>query len=174
MMRMLEFGGMPLLTDGVRAADEDNPHGYFEYERAKSIQSDPSFLKDAEGKAFKMVSRLLFHLPAARRYKVLFMRRDLDEMIASQNTLLRRQGKQVAGDDAQVKAMLQRHLDEVEAWSKQQRAAELVQVSYNGLLACPEVEIDRIVAFLEGAVNGTQMRQAIDPSLYRNRSHANS
>jgi len=174
MMRMLELGGMPVLTDGVRAADEDNPLGYYEYERAKSIQADPSFLKDAEGKAFKIVSRLLFHLPAARRYKVLFMRRDLDEMIASQNTMLRRQGKQVAGDDARVKAMLQRHLDEVEAWSKQQRAAELVQVSYNRLLASPEAEIDRVVTFLDGAVDGAQMRRAIDPSLYRNRGNGNS
>ena len=31
MMKMLEAGGMQVLTDNIRTPDEDNPKGYYEF-----------------------------------------------------------------------------------------------------------------------------------------------
>ena len=49
MMQLLEAGGMPLMTDGERAADVDNPRGYYEWEAIKQIGKRPELLDDASG-----------------------------------------------------------------------------------------------------------------------------
>ena len=54
-MQMLHAGGVPVLTDSLRAADTDNPRGYLEFERVKQIKTDKSWLDDAAGKAVKIV-----------------------------------------------------------------------------------------------------------------------
>ncbi|HSJ55892.1 MAG TPA: sulfotransferase family protein, partial [Anaerolineae bacterium] len=79
MMKMLEAGGVRVLTDYERTADEDNPKGYYEFERVKQIEHDREWLPEACGKAVKMVSALLKHLPADYYYKVIFMRREMEE-----------------------------------------------------------------------------------------------
>src|SRR5262245_35974300 len=84
MMRMLETGGLPVLTDDVRTPDDDNPNGYYEFEAVKQTKQDDSWLQSSEGKAVKMVYRLLYDLPKDRSYKVLFMRRKMEEVLASQ------------------------------------------------------------------------------------------
>src|SRR5437764_1475845 len=84
MMQMLDNGGIEVLTDGVRAADTDNPRGYYELEKVKRLKQDASWLPQARGKVFKMVSQLLYDLPASEAYRVLFMERDFDEMLRSQ------------------------------------------------------------------------------------------
>ena len=93
MMRMLEAGGMAVMTDHIRKADDDNPKGYYEYERVKSIKTDTTWLNEAEGKAVKMISALLTHLPPSHSYQVIFMRRKMEEVLASQQEMLRRRGK---------------------------------------------------------------------------------
>ena len=75
MMRILEAGGMPVLVDAARPADVDNPNGYYEFEPAKSIREDASWLTQAEGRAVKMVYKLLYDLPPDRAYHVLFLQR---------------------------------------------------------------------------------------------------
>src|SRR5437868_1127771 len=103
MMRMLEAGGMPVLTDKVRSADEDNPNGYFEFEAVKRTKQDASWLDDSGGRAVKMVYRLLYDLPVNRNYRVLFMRRNLKEVLASQREMLRRKDPDAdAADDGQM------------------------------------------------------------------------
>src|ERR1700757_2956947 len=84
MMQMLDQGGVEVVTDHVRTADTDNPRGYYEYEQVKKIKQDTSWLPATRGKAFKMVSQLLYDLPAGERYRVVFMERDLDEVLVSQ------------------------------------------------------------------------------------------
>ena len=93
MMQMLEAGGLPIVTDHIRKADEDNPRGYYELEKVKKIKEDPSWLADCHGKAFKMVSALLYFLPKSRKFKVIFMKRNIEEMLASQRLMLMRLGK---------------------------------------------------------------------------------
>src|SRR5688572_18254457 len=84
MCQMLDNGGIEVVTDGIRTADTDNPRGYYELEKVKKLKQDASWLPETRGKAFKMVSQLLYDLPRTERYRVIFMRRDLDEMLASQ------------------------------------------------------------------------------------------
>ena len=88
LMQMLDAGGLEVVSDHVRAADIDNPRGYYELERVKQIQKDDSWLPAMRGKAFKMVSQLLYHLPPTEGYRVIFMRRNLEEVIASQEKML--------------------------------------------------------------------------------------
>src|SRR5947209_18564630 len=96
MMQMLEAGGLEVVTDGIRAADTDNPRGYYEFERVKKIKTDAAWLPGARGKAVKMVSQLLYDLPAGEAYRILFMDRDLDEVLASQEKMLARLGRSAA------------------------------------------------------------------------------
>ena len=93
MMQMLQNGGVGVLTDNIRAADDDNPRGYYELDRVKTISHDASWLPDAHGKAFKAVSLLLYDLPASERYRIILMDRDLDEVLHSQETMLKRLGR---------------------------------------------------------------------------------
>ena len=83
MMQMLEAGGMPVLTDGIRDADEDNPRGYYELEAVKRTKDDPAWLHGAPGKVVKMIYLLLYDLPTTYNYRIIFMRRPLSEVVAS-------------------------------------------------------------------------------------------
>src|SRR6516162_10352886 len=93
MMRMLEAGGMPILSDNIRRADADNPNGYYEFEPVKHLSQDSSWLRDAYGKAVKMVYRLLYELPLEHKYKVLMINRRIEEVVASQDAMLQHMGK---------------------------------------------------------------------------------
>jgi hypothetical protein len=173
MMQMIHAGGMPALTDAVRQADEDNPRGYFEFERVKQLKTDTAWLADAGGKVVKMVHLLLLDLPATHRYRVVFMRRDLDEVLASQKKMLDRHGR--AGGQlpaAQMKSLFQQQVDKVLAWAKQQPHVELIEVRYADLIADPAREAGRLNSFLGGALDEAKMAQAVDPTLYRNRGPA--
>lgn len=170
MMRMLESGGMPILADHVRKADEDNPAGYFELEAVKQVEKDASFLDGAEGKVLKMVSPLLFHLPNRNRYRILFMERNLDEMTVSQDKMLQRRGEPKAEDPEKLRRSFNLHLERVKSWLKEQEHISVLFVSYNRVLAAPETEVDRTIEFLGGGLNRDKMLAAVDPSLYRNRS----
>src|ERR1039458_2751547 len=111
MMQMLEVGGLPVLSDGERKADTDNPNGYFEWERIKQLPKDPSLIAEAEGKVVKVISQLILSLPAGHDYRVIFMQRPLPEVLKSQEKMLRRRGNTDwnAGTSA-IEAAFQRHL----------------------------------------------------------------
>src|SRR5215211_3521881 len=116
MMRMLETGGLPVLTDHVRTPDDDNPNGYYEFEAVKQTKEDDSWLEGTEGKAVKMVYRLLYDLPADHSYRVLFMRRKLEEVLASQRVMLERHG--VAS--LTLSALFRAEMDSFYKWVRQQ------------------------------------------------------
>src|SRR5215813_5059662 len=119
MMQMLAGGGLEVVTDHVRAADTDNPRGYYEFERVKKIKQDASWLPQMRGKAFKMVSQLLYDLPPSERYRIIFMERDFDEMLLSQEKMLKRLNQKVAPRE-EIKRAFKLHLDKLHAWLKQQ------------------------------------------------------
>ena len=99
MMQMLDAGGLPVLSDGERKADTDNPKGYLEWERIKQLPKDPSLIAEAEGKVVKVISQLIVSVPSGHEYRVIFMQRPLPEVLKSQDEMLRRRGK--AGQTAQ-------------------------------------------------------------------------
>jgi hypothetical protein len=168
MMQMLDRGGVPVITDRIRAADADNPRGYYEFERVKKIKDDAAWIPDARGKAVKMVSQLLYELPANEKYLVVFMERDMDEMIRSQEKMLARLGKPSAPAD-QVKRAFTAHLERLREWLARRPNMEVLDVSYNDLMGRPAEQAARVAAFLGGGLDVEEMARSVDPSLYRNR-----
>jgi hypothetical protein len=168
MMRMLEAGGLPPLVDGIREADDDNPLGYYEFERVKKVKEDQGWLEEARGKVVKMVSTLLVDLPPGYTYRVIFMRRRIEEVLASQRRMLVRNGKPWSeADDARMTRLYEAHLRQIEAWIARQRHLSALYVSYNELLASPEEHARRVNAFLGGALDTARMLAVIEPALYR-------
>ncbi len=168
MMQMLASGGLEAVTDNVRTPDTDNPRGYYELEKVKKIKDDASWLPDTRGKVFKMVSQLLFDLPPNEHYRIIFMERDLDEMLTSQETMLQRRARS-AGPREEIKRAFEKHLDRLRDWLADQPNIEVLYVKYADLISEPEDQSRRISEFLGGKADPKAMATAVDPSLYRNR-----
>ena len=168
MMQMLQMGGIQVLTDNIRAADTDNPRGYFELETAKTIEHDSSWLPQVRGKAFKMVSQLLYHLPPTERCRVIFMQRNLDEILASQRKMLLRRNAAVAPHDHLKQAYLL-HLEGLFQWLNRQSSMRVLSVDYNELLEDPPALAIEVREFLDGIPSVEKMTHVVVPELYRNR-----
>ena len=170
MMKMLEAGGLQALTDNIRAADEDNPKGYFEFERVKQIENDKTWLEDARGRVVKLISALLKHLPPSYNYKVIFMRRAMPEILASQRQMLIRRGERAdAVPDDKMAAMFEKHVAQVESWLATQPNIETIYVSYNEVMKDARPHAELINRFLGGALNVDSMVGVTDAALYRQR-----
>lgn len=171
MMAMLAAGGIPPLTDNIRAPDQNNPKGYYEFERVKRLpEGDTAWLAEARGRAVKVISALLTHLPPEYHYRVIFMHRHLAEVLASQRAMLASQGHAVdEAEDTMLAAAFKRHLAQVEAWLAQQPNMQVLHVHYNELLRNPETQLARIDDFLGGQLNVQAMSSVIDRALYRQR-----
>ncbi|MBS0263349.1 MAG: sulfotransferase domain-containing protein [Planctomycetes bacterium] len=168
MMQMLDRGGLPVVTDQLRQPDPDNPRGYYEYELVKKIKTDVSWLPATRGKAFKMVSQLLYHLPDNERYRILIMERDLNEMLDSQEKMLRRLGQAVAPREV-IRPAFESHLQNLHAWLDRQTHMRVLRMGYSQLVTNPDPSIRAVGDFLGIDLDSVAMRQSIDPALYRNR-----
>jgi len=175
-MRMLEAGGMPLVTDGFRAADEDNPRGYFEFEPVKHLhthlrsEADLAWLTSARGKAVKIISFLLTWLPETYDYRVLFMQRDLQDVLASQQAMLERLGESAAGSGkspAETVKIYEAHLAQVDRFLARRACFTTLGVDYARVLANPRDEAARIGDFVGGRLDITAMAAAVEPTLRR-------
>ncbi len=170
MMQMLEAGGTLIVADNIRKSDEDNPRGYYEFEKVKKIKEDVSWLDDCHNKAFKMVSELLHHLPQDKKYKVIFMRRNMQEMLASQRAMLDRLGRKGAGVSTEKMAELyEKHLRNVERWLAKQDNIDVVYVKYNEVIDNPEENAKVVSQFLGDRLNVEKMTGVVEKSLYRRR-----
>jgi hypothetical protein len=171
MMKMLEAGGLEVLTDDIRKADRDNPQGYYEFERVKQLDHDRAWLEDARGRVVKVISQLLPKLPGGCTYKVVFMHRAMDEILASQRRMLARRGEPTDEiSDEQMAALFRKHLERVEGWLDQQPNFDVLHVSYNQVLTSPQEEARRINTFFGQELDVRAMTDVVDPSLYRQRA----
>ena len=171
MMKMLEAAGIEPITDQHRVADEDNPQGYFEFEPVIRLELDHAWLAECGGRSVKVISRLLVHLPGEYPYRVLFMRRRMAEILASQRAMLERRGAQnTQPSDETMKALFETHLDEVGQWLREQENVEVLFVSYNEVLENAAEQAARIGSFLEFEIGLDAMEDAVDRELYRQRS----
>jgi hypothetical protein len=169
-MKMLEVGGIPPLTDHIRSADDDNPKGYYEYERAKKLrEGDVAWIPEAEGKAVKVIGALLVHMPPDYEYRVLFMRREMSEILASQAKMLENRGEENRVDDETMFALFAKHVKQVEDWMASQPNLQYIDVDYNAMLADPIPNVKRINQFLGGKLDEAAMVAVVDPELYRQR-----
>jgi broad-specificity NMP kinase len=171
MMKMLEAGGLSPLTDNLRTADEDNPKGYYEFERVKQLpKGDFAWLPDAQGKVVKVIAALLPYLPPDYNYRVIFMLRAMPEVLASQRQMLVRRGEDPnkIGDDIMAR-LYEKHLKQVDSWIAGQANVQRLDVNYNEMLTAAQPIIARLNQFLDGKLNVEQMAQVVDPKLHRQR-----
>jgi hypothetical protein len=170
-MKMLQAGGMGVVTDEERTADEDNPKGYFEDERIKDLgeMKDRGWIREARGRVIKVVAPLLHYLPAENDYRVVFMRRNLHEVLASQAKMLDRRGERSDTSDEALMEMYTKHLEKVEFQLRFRDHFEVIYVDYRGVLEDPVSEVRRINGFLGGKLDERRMAEVVDPELYRNR-----
>src|SRR5512146_1150738 len=171
MMQMMAAGGMPVLTDGQRSADANNPRGYFELESVKALGKNQDIVGQAEGKVVKVISSLLPSLPKQFQYRVIFMCRPLEEVVSSQNRMLERLGMEVPPTPtAAVIAAFQEHLKKTKSWLSQQPNFEVLYVDYPAVLQTPEEHARKICSFLGRVLDVSAMISQIEQSLHREKS----
>lgn len=171
MMQILESANISILSDRIRIADYDNPEGYYEYERVKQLnKGDHSWLLDAQGKAVKVISALIPYLPYQYKYQVIFMLRDIKEVIASQRKMQIRLGEPVqkVNDDI-LEAIFAKHLRQIQDHMSQCKNISVLYIDYNQLVATPILSLQKIAEFLDLDTVNEHMIQAVNPLLYRNR-----
>jgi hypothetical protein len=173
LMNMLDAGGMEIMTDSERTADVDNPKGYFEYERVKDLEqeTDKSYIREGRGKVLKVISFLIKDLPDDNDYRVVFMRRNLDEVLASQNKMIQRLGTEdsAAAEEA-MKEAYRNDIVRTRLLCKNRPNFELIEINYKNTIEDPASTAHSVNAFVGGHLDETAMREAVDSSLYRNRS----
>ncbi|MBF0536605.1 MAG: sulfotransferase domain-containing protein [Nitrospirae bacterium] len=176
-MRMLMEGGIEILSDGLRQSDECNPHGYFELEKVKTIPEDSGWLKEHYGKAVKVVSELVENLPADINYKVIFMERNLTEVITSQNKMLNLMGAEVNFEVDELAGLYENHLDEVRSNMSNKPNYDVLCLKYSEVIENPQSASLKISQFLGRHLDIEKMAAAVDIDLYRNKAgaaHCNS
>jgi len=170
-MRMLAEGGIPVVTDELRRADSDNPNGYFEFETVRQMSAgNVEWLANANGKAIKVISALLEYLPSNYSYKIIFLERDVHEILASQRKMLMNRNEKEMGDEIEIEMQIQKHLSVMKPWLVRQPNIEVLYVNYNTLMTKPEPLCEQITEFLDLPLNQTRMLAVPDKHLYRNRT----
>jgi hypothetical protein len=171
MMKILAEGGLSIVTDELRRADDDNPNGYFELETVKQMATgNVEWLANAGGKVVKVISALLEYLPSQYSYKVIFMEREIKEILASQRKMLARRNETSVIDDAEMEAQFRKHLAVVKPWLMRQPNMDVLYVSYNTLMTDPEPLCRRVVEFTGAPLNLDRMLGVPNAQLYRNRA----
>jgi len=174
MMQMLEAGGIPVVTDGIRMADESNPKGYYEFEKVKKITKDTSWLDGCRGKVFKMVSMLLYHLPDDKRYEIIFMQREMKEILTSQSIMLNKLGRKGAEiGRKEMAAKYKSHLRNVENWLAEQENINVIYMNYNIIIQKPFESAQIVNQFLNNRLNVEKMAGVVEKKLYRQRKSQN-
>ena len=170
-MKMLEAGGLGVVTDGLRTADEDNPKGYYEDERVKDLYQpgDKTWLRESRGKVIKIISFLLKSLPDDNNYKVLFMHRSLREIVASQNKMLARRAEKNDTPDDRAVALLEEQVRDARFFLRRPQF-DVLELNYRETLDSPRPLALRMAEFVGGALDVEKMTQVVDVQLYRNRS----
>ena len=171
MMKMLEAGGIPVWLDGVREADEQNPKGYYELERVKELDKrvDKAWVREGRGRAVKVISSLLEHLPATNNYQVVFMHRDLQEVLASQTKMLAGRGEHRGAGDETLHKHYEKHLRRVKEFVSNEPWFSSIDVHYTDVLTDAHKVSEHLNRFLGRQLHLPRMREVVDGQLYRNR-----
>jgi hypothetical protein len=170
MMQILDAAGMDMLTDKKREPDNNNPKGYYEFEPVKRLMVDKSWLPEASGKTVKIIAQLLPFLPASYNYKIIFMRRNMVEVLKSQQIMLGKE-KEAEANIFPVKLndAFEKQLRKVEDWIEAQANVEILNVNYADVVENPEDEFEAILGFLNVKGNVDKMKNMVSKKLYRNK-----
>ena len=168
MMHMLQAGGIDLVDDDKRPADQHNPNGYFEFEKVKSLEENNSWIGDYKGKAIKILFHLLKFLPKDLNYKIIFMQRDLNEVLFSQDKMLKNYGKPVQQDNDQIKSIFENELQEVKMWVNNQKNMDIIFIQYNEAITATNEVVSNIENFLMKKLDSEKMSFVVTPVLSSN------
>ena len=171
-MKMLDAAGVQPVQDGIRTADDDNPKGYYEDERVKDLNNnlDKSWLKDCRGKVIKIISFLLKDLPQANEYRIIFMRRHLDEVLASQGKMLNNRGEDNKTKDDEMRRIYEDHLKDIAELVRKRDTFHMLEINYRAMVDNPREEATKINEFLGSQFDVEKMASVVDKNLYRNRA----
>ena len=173
MMRMLETGGIPVLIDHIRIPDESNPKGYYEFERVKQMQDgNTGWIAEGKGKVVKIISALLEYLPPEHQYRVVFMKRNMNEILASQREMLLRRGEPTDRvSDEHLTGFYQEHLARTTKWIAEQRNMQVIYLHYNQIMENPQGPVTQLCQFLQPfPLDPGKMLSVVEASLYRQRA----
>lgn len=171
MMQMLGAGGMTPLTDSQRPPDANNPRGYYELESVKALARNPDAIAEAEGKVVKVISSLLTFMPNRYEYRVIFMCRPLDEVLASQDRMMQRLGRVVPAAPAEsVRGAFEQHIQQIRGWLAAQPNMAVLYVEYGDILNDAHAAASKIKAFLGQNLDLDAMARQVEQSLYRERT----
>jgi len=173
MMQMLDIAGIEIFTDKQRTADESNPKGYYEHEAVKRLARDKSWVKDTQNKAVKIISQLLIHLPMRFRYKIIFMERDLHEVVVSQHKMLLKLGAKRLKEDAYPMAIenaFRKNLELVKTWSANKPNVEILYIEHKEAIVNPLEVARKVAAFLGKELDINAMAGVVDKNLYRTKN----
>lgn len=170
LMQMLGAGGAVLLTDENRLPDDDNPKGYLEYEPVKNLRIKKDWVSDSKGKVVKVIHALLPELPSLFQYKIIFINRNVEEIVASQKKMLQRAGRTGANmPDDKLTALLTAERARILKWVGMQKNIELLECDYREIVEDAFFNAQRIATFLELELDINLMAQVVDAKLYRNK-----
>ena len=170
MMQILQAGGLPLMTDAKRLADEDNPEGYYEWEEIKKLAKNPRLIEPAAGKAVKVVSALLPSLPGKHRYKILYMVRPTAQVVDSQWAMLARQGKMPKSEKTHLIEVQESHSRQIREVLKKSDRVELLEIDFPSLITNPQSILEQLKEFLgEAFIPGPKVEACVKPALHRQR-----
>ncbi|MBN2891520.1 MAG: alkaline phosphatase family protein [Bacteroidales bacterium] len=170
MMQMLEKAGLEVFTDNQRKPDDSNPNGYYEHEAVKRLARDKTWVKNAVGKTVKVVSQLLTHLPSTFYYKIIFMVRDIDEVVKSQHQMLVKEGK--ASKEVQsltLKMVYEKNLEKIQAWAKSNYNLQILFINHKDIINSPNNEAQKVIDFLGVEASATELAKIVDKKLYRSK-----
>ncbi|NRA13169.1 MAG: tetratricopeptide repeat protein [Crocinitomicaceae bacterium] len=165
MMQMLDGAELPILTDGLRKKDSNNPKGYFEYEKVKSLHKSNDWLAEGEGKVIKVIVQLIKYLPKEFRYKIILMTRSIDEILESQRIMI---GKRTP-PKLEIKRSFEKEINSVEKWSRLEPGVELIKIAYRDTINHPQDQAEKVAEFLNRDLDIEKMVDAVDSTLYHNR-----
>lgn len=169
-MKMLDAGGAEIVTDNIRKPDRDNPKGYFEFEKAKQLHKDATWLYEMRGKVIRVISHLLYYLPKDISYKIIFVRRNLQEILDSQHKMyVRLQGKPDDIEDSVLAGKFEAHLKKTDQWMKRQKHMEVLYVDFKATIENLLATVQKIRKFLGNPLDPDAMASVVDPGLYRNK-----
>lgn len=168
MMQILEAGGLEILSDNKRKPDTSNPKGYYELEAVKKLNIDNSVIKEAPGKVIKIITHLLEHLPMDYNYKIIFMKRNIEEIMRSQQKML---GEEEEDYPTEMIEIFKKELNNVEIWIQDNPNIEMIKINYSDMIHDPSENIHLIKEFLGVPLNEKKMLKVIDPSLYRSKTN---
>ena len=177
LMQMLAAGGLGVLSDGLREADEDNPRGYLEFEPVKNLLKDSKWLLEGRGKVVKIVAPLLAALPPGLACRVILSERDLKEVLDSQERMLVRRNQPLAATPERRRMLrdeYERTLGRVKAMLARRPDTQLLVIEHRNAISDSLLTAEKVNNFLGGGLDVAKMAAVIDPTLHRNRAGISS